>query len=91
MVDIDFRYGGASFLTRPSLVHCGVPASTQIYAGPDGIAKIMDPGPPDATPYESKAEHLPATLAEVSSHLKQNQVLRDGLGSAFVDYYCKIK
>jgi len=65
--------------------------ASQIHAGLDGIVKKMDPGPPDATPYESKAEHLPATLAEALSHLKQDQVLRDGLGSAFVDYYCKIK
>jgi glutamine synthetase len=65
--------------------------ASQIYAGLDGIAKKMDSGPPDATPYESKAEHLPATLAEALSSLKQDQVLRDGLGSAFVDYYCKIK
>ena len=65
--------------------------ASQIYAGLDGIAKKMDPGPPDATPYESEAEHLPTTLADALSHLKQDQVLRDGLGSAFVDYYCKIK
>ena len=65
--------------------------ASQIHAGIDGIAKKMDPGPPDATPYESKAEHLPATLTEALSHLKQDQVLREGLGAAFVDYYCKIK
>jgi glutamine synthetase len=65
--------------------------ASQIYAGLDGIAKKMDPGPPDATPYESQAEHLPATLAEALSSLKHDQVLRDGLGSAFIDYYCKIK
>ena len=32
-----------------------------------------------------------AKVAEAISHLKQDPVLRDGLGPAFVDYYCRIK
>ncbi len=65
--------------------------ASQIYSGLDGIAKKLDPGPSADTPYEAKAEHLPATLAEALVHLKEDRVLRDGLGAAFVDYYCKIK
>ncbi|MEW6689337.1 MAG: glutamine synthetase family protein [Pseudomonadota bacterium] len=65
--------------------------ASQIHAGLDGIAKKMDPGPPDDKPYESRAEHLPATLSEAISCLRQDQILCEGLGSAFVDYYCRIK
>ena len=65
--------------------------ASQIYAGLDGMAKRLDPGPSADKPYEAKAESLPSTLQEALSHLQQDQVLRDGLGAAFVDYYCKIK
>ena len=65
--------------------------ASQIHSGLDGMARKLDPGPSADAPYEAKAEHLPATLAEALSHLKHDQVLRDGLGTAFVDYYCRIK
>ena len=65
--------------------------ASQIYAGLDGIAKKLDPGPSADTPYEAKVELLPATLSDALAHLKQDPVLRDGLGSAFIDYYCRIK
>jgi len=65
--------------------------ASQIYAGLDGMAKRLDPGPSADKPYEAKAESLPSTLQEALFHLQQDQVLRDGLGAAFVDYYCKIK
>jgi len=47
--------------------------------------------PSSITPYEEKAEFLPRTLDEAIGHLKNSQVLRDGLGAGFVDYYCRIK
>ena len=65
--------------------------ASQIHSGLDGIAKKLDPGPSADTPYEAKVEFLPATLSQAIAHLKQDQILRDGLGSAFVDYYCRIK
>jgi glutamine synthetase len=65
--------------------------ASQIHAGLDGIARKLDPGPSADTPYEAKVELLPSTLSEAISCLKQDQTLRDGLGSAFVDYYCRIK
>jgi glutamine synthetase len=65
--------------------------ASQIHAGLDGMARKLDPGAPADKPYESKAESLPASLAEALSHLKQDGVLRDGLGADFVDYYCRIK
>ena len=65
--------------------------ASQIYAGLDGIARKLDPGPSADTPYESKVELLPHTLEESLKSLKADSVLRDGLGSAFIDYYCRIK
>ena len=65
--------------------------ASQIYSGLDGVARALAPGPSADAPYEAKVELLPATLSEAVSHLRQDPVLRNGLGSAFVDYYCTIK
>jgi len=48
-------------------------------------------GPSADTPYEAKADLLPRTLEEALGHLRQDEVLRKGLGAGFVDYYCRIK
>ena len=65
--------------------------ASQIHAGLDGVAKKLDPGPPADTPYETQAERLPATLSEAVEALQADECLRQGLGSAFVDYFCRIK
>lgn len=65
--------------------------ASQIYSGLDGIARKLDPGPSADAPYETKAEALPATLAEALAALRADDCLREGLGSAFVDYFCRIK
>jgi len=65
--------------------------ASQIHAGLDGVARKLDPGPSADKPYEAKVEMLPATLAEALSHLKEDETLRQGLGDAFIDYYCRIK
>jgi glutamine synthetase len=65
--------------------------ASQIYSGLDGIERRL-PLPRSAdTPYEAKADFLPRTLEEALQHLKADKTLRDGLGSGFVDYYCRIK
>ena len=65
--------------------------ATQIYSGLDGL-KLKLPLPPSTdTPYEAKAELLPSTLSQALSFLKQDKVLREGLGANFIDYYCRIK
>ena len=65
--------------------------ASQIHAGRDGMARRL-PLPPSAdTPYEAKAEPLPRTLGEALEALRADAVLREGLGQAFVDYYCRIK
>lgn len=65
--------------------------ASQIYAGLDGLEKKRALPPSADTPYEAKAEMLPATLAEALACLRNDPVLVSGLGAAFVDYYCRIK
>ena len=65
--------------------------ASQIYAGLDGIAKRLDPGPSADTPYETAAALLPKTLSEALDALRADEVFRAGFGSAFVDYYAHIK
>jgi glutamine synthetase len=57
----------------------------------DGMQRKLPLIAPEHTPYESKAQLLPRSLEEAIGHLRQSKVLRDGMGSAFVDYYCRIK
>jgi glutamine synthetase len=42
-------------------------------------------------PYEAKAEMLPRTLEEALDALNKDKVLKEAMGAAFVDYYCRIK
>lgn len=65
--------------------------ASQIYAGLDGVARELEPGPSADAPYEAAAETLPHTLAEALECLRADAVLREGLGEGFVDYFCRIK
>jgi glutamine synthetase len=65
--------------------------ASQIHCGLDGMEKKLPLPSPTVMPYEEKAKLLPRSLDEAIVHLKNSQVLRDGLGSGFVDYYCRIK
>jgi len=65
--------------------------ASQIHSGMDGMQRKLSLGEPEKTPYESKAQLLPRSLDEAIGHLKTSKVLREGMGSAFVDYYCHIK
>jgi len=65
--------------------------ASQIHCGLDGLKRKLPLPPPVDTPYESKAESLPKTLAEALEHLKKDKVLGEGFGRAFIDYYCHIK
>jgi glutamine synthetase len=65
--------------------------ASQLLFGLDGLAQRRDPGPPADTPYETKADPLPRNLAEALSALEANAVAREGFGSGFVDYFCRIK
>lgn len=66
--------------------------ASQIHAGLDGIERKLPLPPLSRNPYdEEKAAPLPLSLAEALDCLKSNQRLRDAMGPAFVDYYCRIK
>jgi glutamine synthetase len=65
--------------------------ASQILSGLDGMARRLDPGPSADAPYDTKAESLPATLSEALAALRADACLREGLGGAFVDYYCRLK
>ena len=65
--------------------------ASQVYSGLDGIARKLDPGPSADTPYESKAEALPATLSEALGALRADDYLNQCLGRGFVDYFCRLK
>jgi glutamine synthetase len=65
--------------------------ASQIYAGLDGIARNLDPGPSADAPYKSSAAPLPGTLEEALDALRCSACLRSGYGDAFVEYYRHIK
>ncbi len=65
--------------------------ASQIVCGMDGLKRKLDPGAPEQAPYESKAAHLPRSLEEAVTALRADEALRAGFGTAFVDYYCRIK
>jgi glutamine synthetase len=65
--------------------------ASQICAGLDGLERKLDPGPSADTPYETDAELLPRSLGEALEALRADACLRDGLGSGFVDYFCRLK
>jgi glutamine synthetase len=65
--------------------------ASQIHSGLDGLQRRLPLPPAVDTPYESKAESLPKTLAEALEHLKKDKVLCEGFGRQFIDYYCHIK
>ena len=65
--------------------------AAQIYAGLDGIARKLDPGPSADTPYEASAPPLPRNLGEAVAALRADACFRAGFGSGFVDYYAHIK
>ncbi len=65
--------------------------ASQIHAGLDGIARKLDPGPSADTPYETRAEPLPKSLAEALAALRDDTLFVTKFGAGFVDYYCRIK
>jgi glutamine synthetase len=65
--------------------------ASQIYAGLDGLARKLDPGPSADTPYEAQAAPLPKDLGEALAALRDDACFRAGFGAGFVDYYAHIK
>jgi glutamine synthetase len=65
--------------------------ASQVLAGLDGLERQLDPGPSADTPYDTKAELLPKSLAEAVSALRDDAFFRAVLGTGFVDYLLTIK
>ena len=69
--------------------------ASQIHAGLDGIERRLPLPPASRAPYSDKkpgdADLLPRSLAEALGHLKASGPMREAMGPAFVDYYCRIK
>jgi glutamine synthetase len=65
--------------------------ASQLYSGLDGLGGKLDLPPSADSPYEAKADFLPRTLTEALHHLKADEVLCNGFGRPFVDYYSRIK
>ena len=57
--------------------------ASQIYAGLDGIARRLDPGPSADTPYEAVAALLPKNLGEAMTALRADEMFRAGLRRGF--------
>jgi glutamine synthetase len=79
-------------------------ASVVLAAGLDGIDNKMDPGEPNegnmyATPAEELKrrgiETLPGNLLDAVRNLREDEMLRDALGTTphgdYLDYYCDVK
>jgi glutamine synthetase len=65
--------------------------ASQIYAGLDGVARRLEPGPSADTPYEHSAALLPKNLGEALTALTADECFRESFGTAFVNYYAHIK
>ena len=65
--------------------------ASQIYAGLDGIARRLDPGPSADTPYEAAAALLPKNLGEALTALRADERFAPASATAFIDYYTHIK
>ncbi len=65
--------------------------ASQIAAGLDGIARELDPGPPETAPYASDKALLPASLMDALESLRRGTLYRRAFGDAFVDYLLAVK
>jgi glutamine synthetase len=65
--------------------------ASQLAAGLDGVAGVLDPGPAADEPYAARAEPLPRSLGEALDALEGDEALGERLGKDFVSYYTGIK
>jgi glutamine synthetase len=64
---------------------------SQVHSGLDGLRRKLELPPSADTPYETHAAALPRTLGDAIAALRTDECLREGFGSAFIDYFCKLK
>lgn len=65
--------------------------ASQVISGLDGIQRGLELPPSADTPYETQADALPRTLSDAIAALRNNTCMREGFGTSFVDYFCKLK
>ena len=65
--------------------------ASQIASGLDGIARKLDPGPPEVSPYESSKPKLPASLMDAIAALRDSSFYRQCFGDSFIDYILAVK
>ncbi|TCG10067.1 glutamine synthetase [Paraburkholderia steynii] len=64
---------------------------SQVLSGLDGLRRKLELPASADTPYETQADALPRTLSDAIAALHADESLREGFGSAFIDYFCKLK
>jgi glutamine synthetase len=65
--------------------------ASQIHAGLDGIERKLTAPPATDAPYASSAAKLPTSLGEALDALREDTVLANAFGGAFVDYFTRVK
>ncbi len=65
--------------------------AAQIASGLDGIERRLDPGPPEAAPYESDKPKLPVSLMDAVAALADSKFYRQSFGDPFMDYILAVK
>jgi len=65
--------------------------ASQIFAGLDGLARRLDPGPATSAPYASTATPLPASLEAALQALAADAVLQRGLGAPMAQVFQAVK
>jgi glutamine synthetase len=65
--------------------------ASQIHAGLDGIARQLRAPPATDSPYADTHFKLPTTLGDALDALKEDAVLTQAFGAAFIDYFIRIK
>ncbi len=65
--------------------------ASQIHAGLDGVTRELAPPRASLVPYDPAHPQLPTQLGNALDFLQQDATYTTGLGSGFVDYFCRIK
>jgi glutamine synthetase len=65
--------------------------ASQVHAGLDGLQRRLQPPRATDAPYAGGAENLPTSLGEALAALRDDAVLCEAFGPAFVDYFTRIK
>ena len=65
--------------------------ASQVIAGMNGMEKKIDPGEPTEEPYAVGKPLLPRSLMEAVAALKEDSLLREKMGDAFINYIIALK